>query len=136
MAEKEEAPTKLTKGGKNLIILGVAAIIVAAVTTGVSLVIYHNSGDIYLDRSRPGFLPDKEEISNDGKDESEYVFPKNGALTPQILDEYLERLEIEIKAIDAYEKPFGENVLSDENLGIWSEVDQSGDVQTEEAASE
>ena len=52
----------MTKGGKNLVLLGVLAVLIATVTTCISLAIYHNSGDIYLDRSRPGFLPDEEEI--------------------------------------------------------------------------
>ena len=43
--------------GARVVILGVVAIMIAVATTGVSLAVYHNSGDIYLDRSRPGFLP-------------------------------------------------------------------------------
>ena len=52
----------MTRGGKNLVLLGASAVLIATVTTCISLAIYHNSGDIYIDRSRPGFLPDKEEI--------------------------------------------------------------------------
>lgn len=117
---EEESQGKITKGGKNLIILGLAAVLIAFTTTTVSLIIYHNSGDIYLDRSRPGFLPDKDEIEKNDQD-SEYVFPKSGKLTPQNLDEYLEKLELEVKAIDSYEKSFEAEDLSDENLGIEKE---------------
>ena len=56
MAEEENRIKKRTRGARNLMIMGVAAILVALATTGVSMAIYHNSGDIYLDRSRPGFL--------------------------------------------------------------------------------
>ena len=52
----------MNRGGRNLIILGCIAATIALATTSVSLAIYHGSGDIYLDRSRPGYLPDKEEI--------------------------------------------------------------------------
>jgi alpha-galactosidase/6-phospho-beta-glucosidase family protein len=44
---------------------------IALATTGVSLAIYHNSGDIYLDRSRPGFLPDEQEIKQEEQKEEE-----------------------------------------------------------------
>ena len=50
----------MTKGSRNLVILGSVACLIAAVTTSIELVIYRNSGDIYLDRSRPGFLTDED----------------------------------------------------------------------------
>ena len=99
-------------------ILGVAATVIAVVTTGASLVIYHNSGDIYLDRSRPGYLPDEEEIEEEGEKEEEYVFEKTGKLTMNVIEEYLEKLQVEVRAVDEYEKPFDESALSDERLGI------------------
>lgn len=112
----------MTRGGRNLIILGVAASLIAVATTGVSLAIYHNSGDIYLDRSRPGFLPDDEEIEQEvDLEEEEYEFEKSGPVTKEVLDEYIEKLENEIKAMDAYEKPFDASALSDDNLGISGE---------------
>ena len=108
----------MTRGGRNLIILGVAASLIAVATTGVSLAIYHNSGDIYLDRSRPGFLPDDEEIEQEvDLEEEEYEFEKSGPVTKEVLDEYIEKLKNEIKAMDAYEKPFDASALSDDNLG-------------------
>lgn len=109
----------MTRGGRNLVILGIAASLVAVATTGVSLAIYHNSGDIYLDRSRPGFLPDDEEVEQEvDTEEEEYEFEKSGPVTKEILDEYIEKLEAEIKAIDAYKNPFDASALSDEKLGI------------------
>ena len=78
---KKKNNRKMTRGGWNLTILGVVSTVIAVVLTGVSLLIYHNSGDIYLDRSRPGYLPDEEEIKEEGEKEEEYVFDKSGALT-------------------------------------------------------
>lgn len=107
-----------TNGGRNLVIMGVASIVVSLATTGVSLAIYHNTGDIYLDRSRPGYLPDEQEIEEENEKQEEYVFDKSGKITMDVIDEYLERIQVEVRAIDAYEKPFDENALSDEKLGI------------------
>lgn len=118
MEAKKNEKKKMTHGGRNLVILGIASTLVALITTGVSLLVYHNSGDIYLDRSRPGYLPDEEEIEEEGEKEEEYTFEKTGKLTAATIEEYLEKIQVEVQAIDAYEKPFDENVLSDERLGI------------------
>lgn len=107
-----------TNGGRNLVILGVASIVVSVATTGVSLAIYHNTGDIYLDRSRPGYLPDEQEIEEENEKQEEYVFEKSGKLTIEIIEEYLEKLKVEVQEVDAYEKPFNEEALSNERLGI------------------
>lgn len=116
--EGEQEKKKLIRGGRNLVILGAVSIVLALATTAISLVIYHNSGDIYLDRSRPGFLPDEEEIEEDAEREEDYNFEKTGTLTETVLNEYLEKLQVEIKAIDAYEEPFDEDALSNKRLGI------------------
>lgn len=118
MEAKKNEKKKMTHGGRNLVILGIASTLIALITTGVSLLVYHNSGDIYLDRSRPGYLPDKEEIEEEGEKEEEYTFEKTGKLTAATIEEYLEKIQVEVQAIDAYEKPFDENVLSDDRLGI------------------
>ena len=117
MRGKNAKRKMFTDGGRNLVLLGVASIVVSMATIGVSLAIYHNSGDIYLDRSRPGYLPDEQEIEEEDKQE-QYIFDKTGKITMEVIDEYLERLQVDVRAIDAYEKPFDENVLSDEKLGI------------------
>ena len=106
------------QGGKNLIWLGIFATLIAIVTTGISLMIYHNSGDIYLDRSRPGFLPDEEEIEEESEKEEAYDFEKSGPINKEVLEEYLENIQMEVDAIDAYEKPFNEERLSDKRFGI------------------
>ena len=110
----------MTVGGRNLTILGILSVVVAATTTGVSLAIYHNSGDIYLDRSRPGFLPDEEEISDDV--EGDYEFDKSGVITKEVLEDYLKNLETEVKALKSYKDPFSADALSDEKLGISGEM--------------
>ena len=118
---------KMRRGGWNLLILGVLSVVIAMTTTGISLAIYHNSGDIYLDRSRPGYLPEESEIEEESKEkESEYVFEKTGKINREAIEEYLENLDKEVKAIDAYEKPFGAEALSDERLGIPVGGDDTG----------
>ena len=111
---------KMTSGSRNLVIMGFLSIVIALLTTGVALAIYHNSGDIYLDRSRPGYLPDEEEIEQveNAPQEEEYDLTKNTTLTDEMIDEYLKELQEEIDAVNAYEKPFSSDVLSDERLGI------------------
>lgn len=107
-------------GARNLFILGIVSILIAIGTTGASLAIYHNTGDIYLDRSRPGFLPDKEEIEQDDDIvvDEDYNFSASGKLDEAILKEYLEKLNLEINAVDSYEKPFDAEALSNERLGL------------------
>ena len=119
MEEKEKKRIVLRKGGINLIILGLISIVIAGVTTGLSLLIYHNSGDIYLDRSRPGFLPDEEEAQEEAEDEEDdYNFQKTGPVDLNVLDEYLDEIQEEVDGVNAEEKPFEEKVLSDEEFGI------------------
>ena len=114
----EEKKSKIKKGGFNLAWLGVISIVIATITTGVSLIIYHNSGDIYLDRSRPGFLPDEEEIEHDGEKEEDYLFDKTGKLTIKDIEQYLEKINVDVKAIDSYQQPFSQKALSDDSLDI------------------
>ena len=103
-------------GSKNLLILGVVSVAIAIATTAISLVIYHNSGDIYLDRSRPGFLPDKTETQP--RTESNYSFASSGQLTERDLDDYIKYYEENVDMIDDLESPFSSTPLSDESLGI------------------
>ncbi|MBO7131760.1 hypothetical protein J6V85_00650 [Candidatus Saccharibacteria bacterium] len=111
----------MTAGGRNLILLGIGAIFVTFLMTGVSLAIYHNSGDIYLDRSRPGFLPDEEELEEEKTVEEDYEFEKTGKITKEVLDEYLSNIKKELETINSYEEPFNIEVLSNERLGIIEE---------------
>ncbi len=118
MTEEVAEKKKLHRGGRNLLLLGLGSVVIALITTSISLAVYHNSGDIYIDRSRPGFLPDEKEVEEEEELEDDYSFPKSGVLSADILEEYLEKLDIEVKAIDGYENPFSSSVLSDEKLGI------------------
>ena len=114
------------KDSKNLLILGVLSISIALITTIVSLVIYHNSGDIYLDRSRPGFLPDEAEVEQ--KPQTTYTFDSSGDITVPVLNDYIDHFEEAVEVIDELEAPFSEVPLSDESLGIPSAPAPEGQV--------
>ena len=116
----------MTRGGRNLVILGAAALCIAVVTTSVSLAVYHSSGDIYLDRSRPGFLPDEEEIEEEeNKDNQEnYVFSETGTIDAKTLDEYLKQFQSEVESLEAFKRPFDPDSISDSSLGIPEEIDE------------
>ena len=120
MEEEKKNKPKMRHGGRNLVLMGTCAVLIAMLTTSVSLAVYHDSGDIYLDRSRPGFLPDEAEAEAEAEneDEEDYDLNKSGLITAEVLDEYLNELKVETDAIDAYEKPFDAKVLTDEELGI------------------
>ncbi|MBR3180987.1 hypothetical protein IKF63_02830 [Candidatus Saccharibacteria bacterium] len=110
--------SKLSSGSRNLLILGLGSTIITFLFTFITLKIYHDSGDIYLDRSRPGFLPEKEEAERD-KDNTDYSFPDSGVLTSKDMDEYLENLAEELDRLNDFSSdPFGPKPLSDESLGI------------------
>lgn len=112
---------KQDRGGRNLVILGVGAIILTLAMTGLELWIYRKSGDIYLDRSRPGFLPDAEEAEEGSDISSNYVYPENGPLDGEELDEYLQELRKIEDRLGKIPDPYGQNALSDESLGISEE---------------
>lgn len=110
--------TRLTKGGRNLVLLGIGATLIAFSTTFIALKIYHDSGDIYLDRSRPGFLPEKEEAEAD-KDPANFEFKDSGAITEEVIDEYLDNLKQEINRLNDFSaEPFSPAPLSNEALGF------------------
>ena len=119
MENNEDEKKILSKGGKKLILLSVISIFITLCLTTVSLAIYHYSGDIYLDRSRPGYLPDDEEIEDEEEDEEgDYTFEKTGPIDDEVLDEYLKKLQIEIEALDDYQNPFNAEALSDAQFGL------------------
>ena len=63
MASKSEPSLK--PGGRNLLLLCLAGIVMALISTSISLIIYRNSGDIYIDRSRPGYISEDEVYDSD-----------------------------------------------------------------------
>lgn len=118
-----------SRGARNLAVLGSTALAIAAATTGASLLIYRNSGDIYLDRSRPGYLPDKEESQEEPVTNSNFNFPDNGPLDKAELKEYLKELGTINARLKALSDPYSPAPLSDESLGITnnSESEESRD---------
>ncbi len=110
-----------TRGGRNLAILGVGSILLAIITTSVSLAMYRISGDIYLDRSRPGYLPDEEEVEKDTNITTNFTFSDSGTLTAEDLDEYLNALHTLDSRLKNFDDPYSPVPLSDESLGIPSE---------------
>lgn len=118
MEEEQKNKWRMSRGARNLVLLGAISIAIATITTGVSLAWYHGSGDIYLDRSRPGYMPDEEEVKDEEDIDEEYYFSKSGKLSAEILEEYLKKLDVEVRAIDADETPFGAKILSDAELNI------------------
>lgn len=108
----------MSSGARNLLILGFGATAITFLFTFITLKIYHDSGDIYLDRSRPGFLPEKEEAELD-KDKADYTFPDTGKLTKESMNEYLENLRHELDRLNDFSSdPYGVKPLTDESLGI------------------
>lgn len=111
-----------TRGGRNLMILGVGAILITVITTVASLTIYRVSGDIYLDRSRPGYLPDEDEVTDTAETNTNYAFSDSGTLTSEDLSEYLEELKKVDDRLNNFTDPYSPTPLSDESLGIPSEL--------------
>lgn len=108
----------LSHGGRNLLLLAIGSTLIALVTTGVSLIIYHTSGDIYLDRSRPGFLPDEDEGKKEQDRETRYVFSDSGPIDSEVIDEYLKEIKNSVNSLDQLSDPFSDDSLSNESLGI------------------
>jgi len=108
-----QAPATST-GRRNLIILTIVMIILPIITVVVSLIYYDLSGDKYLDRSRPGFMPDKPDDSDDANKPVD-KFSEDGPNNQEVLDEYLERLRNRTQPVlDG--KFFQEDPLSDNSL--------------------
>lgn len=107
-----------SRGGRKLVLLGVLAIGIALLTTSVSIWIYYETGDIYIDRSRPGFLPEEEEVAEEEETNDDYQFSETGELTADELETYLENLQTEVDKLDAIQDTFGSTPLTDESLGI------------------
>ena len=113
---EEEAPKKPIHGGRNLVILGLISIAIVTITTCVSLYIYRATGDIYLDRSRPGYISEGEtpEINNDPVKK----FSSDGEVTADTYDEYLKELDTIIDNLEDSDESFNGAPLSDDSLKI------------------
>ena len=117
MTNEEEKGKKPIRGGRNLVIMGLGAIGIALITTSISLYFY-SKGDIYIDRSRPGYISEDEK-HNDADDEKEN-YSNEGAITKEALDEYLKDLDDVSERIESTQNDFGPDPLSDSNLMITS----------------
>ena len=114
--EKVEEEKTTVHGGRNLILLGLISIIIAVTTTAVILFIYRATGDIYLDRSRPGFIAEGEQHNEE--DDSHEVFPNEGPMNQEAFDKNLEELDLLTERIDGSSDSFAGEPLSDDSLGI------------------
>ncbi len=109
-------PDKPIRGRRNLIILGAGSILIAAITTIASLQIYRATGDIYLDRSRPGYIFEDEKHNEE--DDQKESFSNEGEINVEVIDEYLNELDTVIKRIDDSADDFSPEPLSDDSLNI------------------
>lgn len=107
----------MSRGTRNLLILGVSCLVFAAVMTTISLTVYKETGDIYLDRSRPGFLPDADEVEKESAATTNYEFPESGTIDEKELKEYLKELESVKSRLDNFDA-YPASSLADETLGI------------------
>ena len=117
--------TKLSRGSRNLILLGLISTIIATLTTGISVAIYHYSGDMYLDSSRPGHLPEKKEDEPEDEPTPKYSIPDSGPVDDQTIDEFLYYYNEQLDRIEAIESPYSGTPLSNESLGIPVELESS-----------
>ena len=113
----EDKEKKPLHGGRNLVILGFSAILIALTTTSISLYFY-SKGDIYIDRSRPGYISEDEKHNVD--DDVQENYSNEGKITEKSLTEYIEELDRVSERIDASRNDFGPDPLSDDNLMITS----------------
>jgi len=105
-------------GGHRLAILGICAILIAFLTSSISLFLYTSSGDIYLDRSRPGFISDEDPPAQNDQNKPPAGFSPDGAVTKNTLNEYIKKLDAIIKDISSESDAFSADALSDEALNI------------------
>lgn len=106
----------MSKGFRNMIVLISGAIVIALATVSISLSIYYNSGDVFLDRSRPGYIPTNPDEYQSEAPKTDYKMSESGELTPADLKDYLDNINIENLDINSVSDPFSADVLSDFNL--------------------
>lgn len=112
-------PEKKINGGRNLIILGLGAVAIALLTTAVSLQIYRETGDIFLDRSRPGYIFENEK--HNVEDDQKETFSNEGEITTKAIDEYIKELTTVTERIQDSANDYSAEPLSDDTLGITAE---------------
>ena len=121
MVENKEAEVveKKPNGSRNLVVLGVSSVVIALVTSLVSLYLYHASGDIYLDCSLPDAdCPSARANSEENNRDQAYVFQDTGNLDEKVIDEYLKEIKNPIERSKKTIETLDDDVLSNESLGI------------------
>ena len=116
---KEDKPIH---GGRNLMILGFVSAVIAILTTAASLQIYRATGDIYLDRSRPGYISEGEKHSDE--DDQKENFSNEGEVNQKAIDEYLKELDKVMGRISEASDDFSPEALTDDSLSISVENDE------------
>ncbi len=113
---KKKEEEKPINRRRNLIMLTILSVVIPLMTASVSIFIYWATGDIYLDRSRPGYIEEgeKHDETDDGKEQ----FSSEGKIDKAALDEYLEQLEIVENRLKDASSDFDAKALSDKALGI------------------
>ena len=124
-AAPSENPPKVN-GGRNLIILCFGAILIAIITTGFSLWAYRQN-DIYLDRSRPGFIAEGEKNEEEVLDK----FSGEGEIDAAVLDQYLSEFDYVKGKIDGLSNSFSDGPLADKNFLFDDDDNSSADSASE-----
>ena len=117
----EEESMHSIHGGRNLMILGFSAIIISVITTAISLIVYRATGDIYLDRSRPGFISEDE--TDDKSYDAKEKISTDGEVTSGTIEEYLNQLDSVRGRIDNLSGTFDPDPLDDDALAIYPRDD-------------
>jgi hypothetical protein len=112
-SEKTEKPIR---GKRNLVILAIGTAIIAVSSTAASLQLYRSSGDIYLDRSRPGYISENEKHNEE--DDQKEMFSSEGDIDEDTLEGYLKEYDDIVKRIDDASDDFSLDSISDETFGI------------------
>lgn len=121
--EPEEEKQK-NSSARNLTIFGITAIVLALISSGISLFVYNFTGDIYLDRSRPGFISEIEDDDNNADKNEEVAFPADGIITDEDLTDYLFQLDARVQEITSDSDAFSADALSDEGLNITGSIEE------------
>ena len=112
----EDQEPKTIHGGRNLIILGFSVTVIAIISTAISLHIYRETGDVYLDRSRPGYIFEDEKHDTD--DDKKELFSADGEVDASVLDQYLKEFDTVMDRIEDASNDFSPEPLSNESLSI------------------
>ena len=112
----EDQEPKTIHGGRNLIILGFSVTVIAIISTAISLHIYRETGDVYLDRSRPGYIFEDEKHDTD--DDKKELFSADGEVDASVLNQYLKEFDTVMDRIEDASNDFSPEPISNESLSI------------------